>query len=242
MSTLEDVLNEEVVEPVEEVTEEVETPDETVSEEETTEPEGVEEGEPPAPETSKEVPLAAMLDERDKRKALQAEVESLKAQQNKAEEEKVDFWENPEGAVQKMINTTRDELNQQYSSGYIALSMQYSKTFHDDFDDAKEAFVKAAEENPLLADQALQSEMPGEYIYKTGREFLELSKYGDVETMREKIRLEEREKLMTELSKKEDKLKAVPTPLTDETSATAPREKVEGGQTPLGNIFRHNSG
>jgi hypothetical protein len=249
--SLEEVLSgEAVVEPeeteetpTEEKPEEAEAPEEEVPEttDEPVEPTGVEETEPPSVETTDKVPLAAMLDERDKRKQLQAELEKLKAAQEEAQKEKVDFWENPEAAVDAKVNEKVTKLEQQFTNGYIALSMQYSKAFHEDFDEAKDAFAKAAKENTALADMALQSEMPGEYIYNTGKQFLELDAVGgDVNALRESIRAEERAKIMAELKEKESKLAEIPTPLTDETSASAPREKVQSGPTPLENIIRSN--
>ena len=246
-NSLEEVLEEVVVEP-ETPTEETETPqpeeveaveDETEEvTEEPAEPEGVEQVEPPS--ATKEVPLAAMLDERDKRKALQAELEALKAAQAE-KSEKPDFWENPEAAIDAKVNVKVSELQQQFTNGYLSLSMAMSSKFHDDFDVAKEAFARAAEENPTLAQMAVQSEMPGEYIYNTGKQFMELDAVGgDVNSLREKIRAEERAKLMEELKSKESKLSAVPTPITDETSAMAPREKVEGGPESLESILPNN--
>jgi hypothetical protein len=211
---------------------EVETTDEP-------EPTGVKETEPPSVETTKEVPLAAMLDERDKRKALQAELEALKAEKEKDQKEKVDFWENPEAAIQEAVSKVEQDFQQKLVAGRLELSMQIAKTYHDDYDAGLEAFKAAAEENPALVDQALQSEHPGEYIYTTGKQFADLDAMGgDLNAMREQIRNEERAKLMAEMKGKEQKLASVPTPLTDESSAMAPREKVEGGPTPLESIIR----
>lgn len=235
---VEETQEPEKVEPVEETTEEV---TEEPAVEETPEPTGEEETTPPVVDDVKTVPLAAVLDERDKRKELQKKVELLEAEKVEAEKEKVDFWENPEAAVDAKVEERVSKLEQQRQNDRIADSMQLSKHFHEDFDIAKDAFIKAAEDNPALAEMAIQSEIIGEYIYTTGKQFMELDAAGgDVNALRDKIRLEERAKIMEELKSKEDKLKDVPTPLTDEASATAPREKVEGGSTPLDNIFTTN--
>lgn len=250
--TLEDVLNgkEEVIEPetAEVETEAAEPEAVEVVEEETEEvtedpTEGVEEVEPPATENVKEVPLAAMLDERDKRKALQVEVERLKAEQETATKEKVDFWENPEAAIDAKVEERIGKVEQQFTNGYLSLSMQYSRSFHDDFDAAKDAFATAAQENPALADMALKAEMPGEYIYSTGKQFMELESVGgDVNALRERIRNEERAKLTAEFEAKGKARQDIPVPLTDETSATPARQKVEGGNESLDSILNYNSG
>lgn len=255
--TLEDVLSgKEVVEPqTEEVEVEAQEPEtdepvaepesDTAVEETADEPTGdVEpETEPPSVETTKEVPLAAMLDERDKRKALQAELDRMKAEQEKATEDKVDFWENPEAAINSVKEGLRGEFQQQLVAGRLELSMQIAKTYHDDYDTQLESFKTAAQENPALVDQALQSDHPGEYIYSVGKQFADLdSMGGDLNAMRETIRNEERAKLMAEMKGKEDKLSSVPQPITDEPSAAPPRQKAESGMEPLENILQHNRG
>lgn len=199
--------------------------------------------EPPSVETTKEVPLAAMLDERDKRKALQAELEKIRAEQEKAQKEKVDFWENPEKALESMEQNLRGEFQQTLTNSLLAFSIQSASYRHPDYDQFKDAFAQAAEQNPTLVDQALQSNDPGEYIYSVGKQFHELDSFGgNIETMKEKLRAEIKAELMAKQGEKETKLKSVPTPLTDETSAMAPRDKVEGGPTPLENIFNYNRG
>jgi len=249
MGTLEEVLSgdepqEEVVdesekEPVEEAVEDESTEDEEIVEEKDEEPKGVT-AEPPS---AKEVPLTALLDERDKRKQLQTELEDLKTEKS----EQKDVWADPEGYIDEKLNTRVGALEQQYQSGYLSLSMNMSKMYHEDFDAAKEAFIKAAEENPALAEMAVQSELPGEYIYKAGKEYLLLEQSGgNIETAIERAKREAVEEYVAKQSEKDDSKKqnlaAVPKPLTDETSASAPRETVEGGSTSLDNILKHNRG
>lgn len=260
MSKLEEILGEaEVVE--DEATTETQEPEtaEPVDEAESTpevetaeeEPEGVKEEEPEQqelpvePPSAKDVPLAALLDERDKRKNLQAELEAARKQLEE-KKETPDFWENPQATVESMISSRVNELQAQYTAGFLNMSMQHSKSFHDDFDEAKDAFIKAAEENPALADAAINSEMPGEYIYKTGKEFLALSQYGNVESAIEAAKRQAVEDYIAKQAEKDkgkaQKIAAVPTPITEETSAASPKDKVEGGPTPLDSILHLNRG
>lgn len=254
---LEDVLSgkeEAVVEPeaeekVEETAEpeKVEAVDETEPEAEVAtdepEPKGVEEAEPPAAETTKEVPLAALLDERDKRKEIQSELERLKAERESTQQEKVDFWENPEAALTAMEERLTQQWEAKTTNALLSYSMQSASYRHEDYDEQKDAFAEAAKENPALADQALASPDPGEYIYTTGKQFSQLNAVGgDISALEQRIRNEIRAEFDAKAKAKTDKLKAVPTSLTDETSASTPREKVEGGPTPLVSIFKHNQG
>lgn len=233
--------------------EEAEVVEESESEaaENTDEPTGVTEeepqkDEPPSSKESKEVPLVALLDERDKRKQLQAEIEELRKAQEKEEQKSVDFWENPQAALDQIESKYEEKvesLKQEYLATRLADSITSASYRHKDYDQYREAFAKAAEQNNALVDQALQSGDPGEYIYNTGRQFAQLdSAGGDIDSLREQIRQE----LMAEMAHKDEskkqKLAAVPTPITDETSASTPQEKVEGGPTPLDNIFNYNRG
>lgn len=254
--SLEDVLSgkEPVVElPKEEVETEAQESqeDEPVAEVESepeveeSEPKGdiEEKTEPPSVESPKEVPLAAMLDERDKRKALQAKLDEYEAERAKSQEKKADFWENPEGFVDSVREELRGEFQQTLTNSLLAFSMQSASYRHTDYDAMRDSFKEAAEQNPALVDQALKASDPGEYIYSVGRQFKQLDEVGgDIDTMRERMRSEIKAELMKEMQGKDAKRRSVPTPLTDETSASAPREKVEGGPTPLENLFNHNRG
>ena len=218
--------------------EEVEAAQETEPEAEVvdSEPEG-EVAEPPSAE-SKEVPIAALLDERDKRKSYETRVKELESQIEESKKETKDFWESPEEAINERIRSAVEPLEQNFRNAYMGLSMQYSAQIHSDFNDARDAFLQAAESNPALAEQVFTQEMPGEFIYNVGKQFMELNAVGgDVNKLRDQIRHEERERILKEMKEKEGQLQKVPQPLTDHASASAPREKVEGGPTPLSNIF-----
>lgn len=222
--TPEEPQAEEPAEPTAEGVEADETAEETPQEEPAA---------PPA--ATKEVPLAALLDERDKRKAAD---EKVREYEERLKQEKPDFWENPEQAVSEIETRLRSEFDEKFTRGLLSYSMQSASYRHDDYDEALESFKAAAEQNPALADQAVTQPDPGEWIYRTGKQFSQLDAAGgDIDSLREQIRNEERAKLMKELKDKADNAPQVPEAITDETNAAAPREKVEGGPTPLENIF-----
>jgi len=249
MATLDEVLSgaEEVVEPetteVEAETaqpEEVEAVEEEVEEvtEEPAKPTGVNDAVTP-PATKEDIPLTVYLDEREKRKKLQDEIEAMR-KANEEKKESPDFWENPQEAVKTMLDSEVKALREEYVQTRLKDSMNTSRYFHADFDAAKEAFVKAAEQNPALVDAAYRNEMPGEFIYKAGKEYLMLDQAGgDLESAIERAKREAVEEYIAK-NKPKSKVAAIPKALTEETSASAPREKVEGGETPLENIFVHN--
>ena len=245
---------EEAQAPEEEKPQEDAAPEEKADEatEDTSEPEGVSEpekaeAEPPAAKESKEVPLAALLDERDKRKELQSELEQLKKAQEEAkqnQEDLPDFWENPQAhleVIERKFEEKIQQKEQELNARLLQSSMVSAAYRHKDFDQYREAFAQAAEQNNALVDQALMSPDPGEYIYETGRQFAQFDEVGgDIDSLRAKIRAEIMQELAEKDESKKTKLAAVPTPITDETNASAPQEKVEGGPTPLDNIFSKN--
>ena len=196
-----------------------------------------EEAAPPAAQESKQVPLAAVLDERGKRQAAEDKAKALEERLKELETTPTtDFWEAPEERLKEIETTLRQEFDQKFQSGLLAYSMQSASYRHDDYEDALAAFKKAAGDNPALADQVFSTGDPGEYIYSTGKQFLQLEEVGgDINSLREKIRNEERAKLLKEL--KANPLQDVPSAITDETNASAPSEKPEAGPTPLSKIF-----
>lgn len=195
------------------------------------------EAEPPTAKPTKEVPLPALLDERDKRKKAETELEALR-QQIEEKKEAPNFWDDPEKAIAKEVQSLEAKFEHKLQERMLRYSIKSAAGRHDDYNDAFEAFKEAAAENPSLSNMAADSDDPGDEIYRIGKNFLQLDQAGgDVEAMRESIRAEERQKILAELKAKEEKHANVPQSITDETSASAPREKVEGGPTPLTSIL-----
>jgi len=164
-----------------------------------------------------------------------------RAKEKKAAE-KPDFWENPEGYMRTMQEEMEQQFQDRLTNSMLAFSLETASYRHDDFEEMKQAFTEAAEQNPALAQQAVQAADPGEYVYSTGKQFKQLSDVGgDVDSLKEQLRAEIKAELMAEMKQKEEKIQQVPDALTDETNASAPREKPEGGPTPLDNILGHNN-
>jgi len=226
---------EETTEPeeakVEETTEEV--VEDTGEEEDTT---------PPVVET-KEVPLTALLDERDKRKEAVAERERLSKELEEAKKQPLDFYEDPEGAIASKIEEAVAPVREQFTRHLIDLSRQMTKEFvgEDKYEPAEKAFAEAAKQNPLLVQNALESGNPGKYMYDTGKQMLALdAKGGDVDAVHKAGYDEGYAQALAEFKAKDDKLKDVPESLTETPSAMAPGEKVATGPTPLENILPSN--
>lgn len=142
-----------------------ESEDATVEVEAQAEPEAIEEpeapegekaeGEPPSPEfkTSRDIPITALLDEREKRQKAEREAEELRRWRAEMERQKEqpkapDFYEDPEARMayeNQNIQTLlwNERLN---------MSEALSRDKHGDaaVDEARDAFMRAAQQNPSL--------------------------------------------------------------------------------------------
>lgn len=187
----------------------VETPGVVETPEPTPEPEqGVKQevSEPPS-ETPKEQvepdswTKAAVLDERKKRQALEAEIEQLRKAQQQPEQKKVDLFEDPD-AWQRNLS---EQFNHQVLETRISMSREMFAAMKDDYEEAEAAFVDYAKQYPELITQMTQAAVPAKFAYEQGKKVLAFNEFQkfDAETVRAKIREEERAKVMAELQQQQ---------------------------------------
>lgn len=187
----------------------VETPEVVETPEPTAEPEqGVKQevSEPPS-ETPKEQvepdswTKAAVLDERKKRQALEAEIEQLRKAQQQPEQKNVDLFEDPD-AWQRNLS---EQFNHQVLETRISMSREMFAAMKDDYEEAEAAFVDYAKQYPELITQMTQAAVPAKFAYEQGKKVLAFNEFQkfDAETVRAKIREEERAKVMAELQQQQ---------------------------------------
>lgn len=187
----------------------VETPELVETPEPTAEPEqGVKQevSEPPS-ETPKEQvepdswTKAAVLDERKKRQALEAEIEQLRKAQQQPEQKNVDLFEDPD-AWQRNLS---EQFNHQVLETRISMSREMFAAMKDDYEEAEAAFVDYAKQYPELITQMTQAAVPAKFAYEQGKKVLAFNEFQkfDAETVRAKIREEERAKVMAELQQQQ---------------------------------------
>jgi hypothetical protein len=226
-----------VVEEAEEpVAEEAQEPDATPADE----PKDV-----PAEKEEATVPVAALTAEREKRQALQKQIDDAK----EPESEKKDFFEDPDAALDD-----RDERLRRESDNKLVAALEYTarNALGDEVYDAQEAaFIEYAKDNPHVIETLKDKINPIDAALKIGKEQIELKskiaeldKIGDIEEYKAKIREEVKAELAADAEKsaeaKEAEAKAVkdklPIDLANENSSGA-RGNSFTGPTPLDSIL-----
>lgn len=176
------------------------------------EPEKVEAVETPA---TKEVgQTAALIAERKKRQAAEAELKALKAQKAP------DPIEDPDG-YQKHV---KEESDKSAVALKTSISRQVFMKLHDDYAEMEKVFMdmvgfdsesKTATKNIHLVHEMNEAELPAEYVYSKAKEHLEIQNLRNPAYI-EKIKAEAREEGRKEALKKKSAIQ-----VPDLTNATA---------------------
>jgi len=231
-----------------------------------TEPaEGENEGESPAPElpprdergrfaktddpsSTHQVPLEAMLHERERRQKAERELEELRASKPKEEDETpADFFDEPDKAVSQAVRremakqreTLLSEATQHARNLFFNHAENLARSRHDDYDAMRDKFIAEVQKNPALARQLSEANDPGEFVYSQGKMLQELGEVGgNLAAYRAKVEAEIRASIKAERAEKAQRVASVPQSLNTEPSRGA---GVEGGQwsgpTPLTDIL-----
>jgi len=230
LSFLDDEHEATEAEHAEEQPEQLEAKEETEASEqpEQAESKGEEEAEPPAVSEEKQqgqVPLSALLDEREKRQKYERELEELRQwrqQQETQRQPKPDFFDNPEAALSQVQQTTQQQI--------IASKLQTSKFLAEreyGADLVKEAYAYF-DQNPQESHALLNEPSPFHAAvehYKRQKAVQEIG--ADPEAYKAKLRAE----LEAELAQKAPQKPAAP----PRSLASAPGA---GGETqPHGSAF-----
>lgn len=171
MSELDDLTEGEEVEQVE---------TEAQAEEQTT----GEESAPPAPPEPepKTVPVAALLDERSKRQALEARLAELEAR----DAPKLDLFEDPDAVLENLKREVMSHADQRWINASRAMVMAAKP----DYAEREAAFIEMARENPSLSAEMMRSDNPALFAYETARKHAEYQQMQDIDAYKAKIRAE----------------------------------------------------
>lgn len=134
------------------------------------------------------VHVAAIIDERRKRQALERKLAELEQRLQPQQEPKPppSVFEDEDGAINQRVEATITPLRQ----GFVDQSVTLAKILHkEDWNEAEAGFIEAAEANPELWQRYWNAKNPGEFAYEAGMYHREMSKYGgSVVAMQKAIR------------------------------------------------------
>jgi hypothetical protein len=235
--SLDDIFNgneEKVQEPETQETEELEV-EEPESEEPTAEKE------PEAPAASQESEneswtKSAVLDERRKRQALEAELEELR--RSKQEPEKVpDVIDDQAGYTDYVSNKVKAEISQ----ARIEMSQEFMRMQDSEYDIKEAEFLEMAKDNPQLAKEVLNHSMPAKFVVETVNKARELKKLENVDEYKAQLRAEVEAEIRKELNaeieakkEKDDKVASIKPSLAN---ARASKDQGEPTRQSLDDLF-----
>lgn len=208
-----------------------------------------EEGASPAPVEEQEEPPyehAAVKGERNRRQAaeterdtLRSELDALKQQfqqlQQPAPAPPPSLWDDEQGWQQHFGQQVAQFTSM---NAKLDMSEMLASQTHEDFDEMKESFVRMAEQNPALAQQALAAKHPWEKAYQIARNAATMAELGatDLDTLKAKLReeiLAEQQQGQTPVPQQTQ----LPPSLTGERNVGARSGPAWAGPTPLNQLL-----
>lgn len=173
---------------------------------------------PPAvsePREDGRIPIAAMLDEREKRQAAQREAEDLRRKLAAYEAQKAqpapDFYDDPEARLQAERAQVHNALwNERLNTSELVARQAHGE---ETVNAAREAFMSEAQQNPALAVELRRQQHPYDFVVNWHRRQRVLAEVGtDPAAYRAKIETEVRERVLAELAAAQPQKPAAPPP------------------------------
>lgn len=175
-------------------------------------------GAPPAPVEEPSLEHPALLAERRKRQAAEAELERLRASPPApataapappvpaAPTAPPDRYEDPEGYDAWLVQSVRTqavaEARAAVEEERIATSADAAREKYPDFADKAKLFAQLTQQNPVLEQTLRRSRNPGEYAYSTAKMHLELQEHGSLEALIAAREVAAREAALAEIAAK----------------------------------------
>lgn len=191
-------------------------------------PETAEEGSPPEPEKpSGTVPIAALLDEREKRQRFERELEELRKAKEVEPAKVPDVLDDQEG----FVNHFKSELQSVAWNTRVEISQDVMRAQHEDYDTVEAKFVEMVKENPELARKLSESTMPAKFAYETVKKAERLAALENVDEWEAKkvaeLKAQVRAELEAEITKKAQEAAAKESSISPSISTMT----AEGGNT-----------
>lgn len=173
------------------------------------------------------VPLAALMDEREKRQKLQAENEQLRAQIKPQEAaQPPDLFDDPAAYaahVEQLISNKGFE-------NAVVVSQAMMRMQHEDYDAMEAKFADMVKENPSLAVQLRNAELPAVFAYETAKKAEKLAAMENIEEWEAKKTAELEAKIRAELTA-ELEAKASAAAKGDNLSPSLTKQRADGANS-----------
>ena len=171
-----------------------------------------------------QVPIQALLDERERRQRAEQDRQRLE-QQSQDNQEKLDLFEKPE----EFMNHFGQQIYAASQQRFIGLSESLARERYSDYDEKLSVFMsEIAPGSPAVVQQVQAAADPAGQLYQITSQYMQLKGVGNVDELREKIREEESAKLKVEQGKEQkdeqQKLDDIPESLSETPSAGGPSE------------------
>jgi len=124
------------------------------------------------------VPIAALLDEREKRQAFEKQVGELTDKLSTTEAKPLpDVLDDQEGFVKQLESKVKSETQ----AVRIEVSQDMMRTMHSDYDEMEAKFVAMAKDNPDLISKMYATPLPAKFAYETAKKADKLADFENVE-------------------------------------------------------------
>lgn len=176
-------------------------------------PKGNDDGVMPAPEDeAKQVPIGSYKAEKEKRQALEAQIEALRREMEQRQQEPPapppSIWEDDQAALNHVRNDAVSAAVQQATfNAKLDMSEMMARQAYNDFDDMKSEFVRMMQENPALQQQALSDPHPWQRAYQIAKNARTMNELGA--TNLDELKAKLTEQIKADLAQQP----AAPTPL-----------------------------
>lgn len=134
--------------------------------------------------------------ERQRRQEAEARLEQYERQQRQNQQKEA-FWDNPEGALSGIQQDFQTQLQRTRTD----LSVEMMKSIHKDYDEMEAKFCEAANNNPALISEMSQSVNPARFAYEYGKRKTEMEAMQDP-GYRDKLKAEVRAEIEAEMKEK----------------------------------------
>ena len=199
------------------------------------------EAQPPASPEEKPhtVPVSALIEERRRRQDLEARLQALEKAEKPPEVTNDQFWQSPVETAKQISDRSAQAIQQEIQHLKYQLAEDLTRSMFQDYDAVRDEFVELAQTSDPMA-VAIAAQMglhsnPARFVYEQMQRLKSLNAVGDLKSYEERIRAEERARLLTE-SQRPAPVPDVPPSLNSEASAPVPANSF--APTPLKTLFQ----